>query len=92
MEVAEEIAEPVYMIYKESLLTSSIPDYWEIANITSIFKSGDRKDPRNYRPVSLTSVLCKVLEKLIREKILDHIAKRIYLARANTVLELENPA
>ena len=28
MEVAEEIAEPVYMIYEESLLTSSIPDYW----------------------------------------------------------------
>ena len=73
MEVAEEIAEPVYMIYEESLLTSSIPDYWEVANITSIFKGGDRKDPGNYRPVSLTSVLCKALEKLIREKILDHI-------------------
>ena len=73
MEVAEEIAEPVYMIYEESLLTSSIPDYWEVANITSIFKGGDRKDPGNYRPVSLTSVLCKGLGKLIRQKILDHI-------------------
>ena len=72
MEVAEEIAEPVYMIYEEYLLTSSIPDYWEVANITSIFKGGDRKDPGNYRLVSLTSVgqLCKALEKLIREKIL----------------------
>ena len=40
MEVAEEIAEPVYMIYEESLLTRSIPDYWEVANITSIFKGG----------------------------------------------------
>ena len=77
LEVAEEIAEPVYMIYEESLLTSSIPDYWEreVANITSIFKGGDRKDPGNYRPVSLTSVLCKALEKLIREKILDHICR-----------------
>ena len=75
MEVAEEIAEPVYMIYEESLLTSSIPDYWEVANITSIFKGGDRKDPGIYRPASLTSVLCKALEKLIREKILDHICR-----------------
>ena len=75
MEVAEEIAEPVYMIYEESLLTSSIQDYWEVANITSIFKGGDRKDPGNYRPVSLTSVLCKGLGKLIREKILDHICR-----------------
>ena len=73
MEVAEERAEPLYMIYEESLLTSSIPDYWEVANITSILKGGDKKDPGNYRPVSLTSVLCKALEKLIREKILDHI-------------------
>ena len=63
------------MIYEESLLTSSIPDYWEVANITSIFKGGDRKDPGNYRPVSLTSELCKVLEKLFREKILDHICR-----------------
>ena len=92
MEVAEEIAEPVYMIYEESLLTSSIPDYWEVASITSIFKGGDRKDPGNYRPVSLTSVLCKALEKLIRERFWITFAERIYLARANTVLELEDPA
>ena len=45
MEVAEEIAEPVYMIYEESLLTSSIPDYLEVANITSIFKGGGQKRP-----------------------------------------------
>ena len=57
VEVAEEVAEPIYMIYEFSLLTSSIPDYWEVANITSIFKGGDRKDPGNYRPVSLTSLL-----------------------------------
>ena len=56
MEVAEEIAEPVYMIYEESLLTSNIPDYCEVAYITSIFKGRDRKDPGNYRPVSLNTI------------------------------------
>ena len=43
MEVAEEIAETVHMIYEESLLTSSIPDYWEVANIPQSSKVGTEK-------------------------------------------------
>ena len=73
MEVAEQIGDPVLKIYRESIQYSTIPEYWEVANITSIFKGGDRSNPSNYRPVSLTSVLCKTLERLIREGMLEHI-------------------
>ncbi len=42
------------------------------ANITPIFKKGSRSDLLNYRPISLTSVSCKVMEKLVKEIILNH--------------------
>jgi hypothetical protein len=43
--------------------------------VTPINKKGTKCDPGNYRPVSLTSVPCKILESLIREKIIDHHMK-----------------
>ena len=42
-------------------------------NITAIFKNGDREVPGNYRPISLTSVVCKVLESFIRGHIVDYM-------------------
>ena len=48
------------------------------ANITPIFKKGDRGDPSNYRPISLTSVCCKILEHIIHRYIMEHLnANRI---------------
>ena len=72
-EVAESICDPVYYIFLKSLETGEIPDFWELANITALHKGDDRGDPGNYRPVSLTSVLCKTLEKIMRENIIEHI-------------------
>ena len=72
-EVAESICDPVYYIFSKSLETGEIPEFWELANITALHKGGNRGDPGNYRPVSLTSVLCKTLEKIIRENIIEHI-------------------
>ena len=46
---------------------------WKKAIVTPIFKKGCKSDPSNYRPVSLTSVVCKVLERIISENILEHI-------------------
>ena len=42
-----------------------LPEDWKTANVTAIHKSGDRKKPENYRPISLTSVLGKIMEKKI---------------------------
>ena len=50
-----------------------VPGDWRIANVTSIFKKGDRTDASNYRPISLTSILCKMLESLIRDAIMNHL-------------------
>jgi hypothetical protein len=52
-----------------------VPRNWKDARITAIFKKGDRKCATNYRPVSLTSVVCNVFEQLIREHIMKHMKK-----------------
>ena len=43
-------------------------------NITALFKKGDKTEPGNYRPVSLTSVICKTMEQLVRETIVKHMS------------------
>jgi len=61
------------MIFKSSLAMNSIPESWKTANITPLFKKGDKRDSLNYRPISLTSVVCKVLERLVRDHLMKHL-------------------
>ncbi|CAM4563226.1 unnamed protein product [Caretta caretta] len=68
-ELAHEIASPLARIFNESVNSGVVPYDWSIANIVHIFKKGKKSDPGNYRPVSLTSVVCKVLEKMLKEKV-----------------------
>ena len=44
--------------------TGDLPEDWLLANVTPIFKKGDWADPGNYRPISLTSICCKLLEHI----------------------------
>ena len=65
-ETASTVCTPLCIIFRDSLQKGETPDDWRKANITPIFKKGDRNDPANYRPVSLTSQVCKVMESIIR--------------------------
>ncbi|GAB0204059.1 mitochondrial enolase superfamily member 1 [Grus japonensis] len=64
-ELAEELAKPLSIIYQQSWLTGEVPDDWRLANVTPIYKKGQKEDLGNYRPVSLTSVPGKVMEQFI---------------------------
>ena len=73
--LADRIKEPLYIIFSKSLQTGCVPKLWKQGRISAIFKKGDKADPGNYRPVSLTSIVCKVFEKLVREHLLEHLTK-----------------
>ena len=60
-ECANEIKLPLQQIFTRSIIEGEIPADWKKANVTPIFKKGERHKPDNYRPISLTSVVCKLL-------------------------------
>ena len=62
---SSSLSQPLSLIYNASLNERLLPIEWLSSQITPIFKKGPRTDPLNYRPVAITSVPCKVLEKAI---------------------------
>jgi hypothetical protein len=73
--IMDEISEPLAVIFNHSLKEGMVPDDWKIANVTPIFKKGSRQDPSNYRPVSLTSHIGKLMESILKDKVVEHLKK-----------------
>ena len=72
-ESASGFSKVLSKIYTESYSTSVVPKSWRRANISPIFKKGLKTDPANYRPISLTSIPCKIIEKILKDFIMKHI-------------------
>ena len=71
--LANELAPLLTAIYQKSFDFGEVPEDWRSANITPVFKKGDRCKTSNYRPVSLTSLYCKIQEHIITSNILKHL-------------------
>ena len=71
-EVRCEIAYPLKLIFECSLISSSLPIDWKSGIITPIYKKGKKCVVSNYRPVSITSIVCKVLESIVRDSLIKH--------------------
>ena len=71
-ELSYILAELFNMCLKESCF----PDCWNVSSVVPVFKNvGERSTAKNYRPVSLLSVVSKVFEKLVNNRIVDHLEK-----------------
>ena len=60
-------------IFQSSVNSGQVPKAWKEANITAIFKKGNRAETSNYRPISLTTVISKLLEHIIHSHIMKHL-------------------
>ena len=65
-EIVEQISTPLAKVL--SLEEGIVPSEWKEANITPLFRKGTRNKSENHKPVSFTSVVCKLLETLIRDQ------------------------
>ena len=74
-ETVEQISMPLAHVFNMSLQEGIVPFEWKEANIIPSFKKGSRNKSVNYRPVSLTSVICKLLESIIRDHMMDFLIK-----------------
>jgi len=68
-ELACELCEPLAIIFNTSMRQGKIPDDWKLADVTAVYKKGDKCLSENYRPISLTCIACKVNEKIIRNNL-----------------------
>ena len=72
-EIKHVIACQLTSIFNKSIETGVVPEDWKMANVTPIFKKGDKRNPANYRPISLTSIIGKILETIIRNKMDEYL-------------------
>ena len=77
---SNEISPILALIYNESLARGNVPDEWRKANVSPVFKKGEKYDAANYRPVSLTCICCKTLEHILVSNINKHLALEGLLA------------
>ena len=72
-ECRNQLQKKLTLIYKESMEESKLPKQWKYANVTPIFKTGKKSSVENYRPISVTSICCRAMEKIIRNAIVNHL-------------------
>ena len=71
--LADTISKPLAIIFNKSMVSGPTPEQWAEAIITAIHKKGVRNIVDNYRPISLTSVISKVIESFVRDHIVQHM-------------------
>ena len=80
--LSDEVEDSICLIFQASMDQGRIPTAWKQAYISPIFKKGDRHKPSNNRPVSLTSVCCKILEHIVHSHVMGHLDRNQLLSDA----------
>ena len=99
LELVEYISEPLAMLINKSLIEGVLPDDWKLAHVTPIYKNkGAHNLAVNYRPVSLTSIVCKLMESILRKQVMSHLISENlisnkqygFISKRSTVTQLLN--
>ena len=76
------MAKPLALIFSKSYSTGTLPSDWKTAQVVPIFKKGSRTDKANYRPISLTSIPCKIMESMIKDRMQQFLDKNNSITEA----------
>ena len=72
-DVKDFIAKPLTLIVNDSIMNGVVPDIWKLARVTPIFKSGAENDANKYRPISVMSIVSRMLERLVHDQLFDFL-------------------
>ena len=72
-ETRHKIAPILTRILTESWQSGELPQDWKLANVSAIHKKDSKNDPNNYRPISLTAICCKIMERIIKRHIFNFL-------------------
>ena len=72
-ELVDFVALPISILLNRTMEDGTIPGDWKRAFVSAIYKKGSKSIEENYRPISLTSMVCKLMETLIKKEIMDHL-------------------
>ena len=77
---ADVLSQPMHVIFSRSLSEGAVPKAWKTSTVVPIFKKGNRYDALNYRPISLTSVCCKTMKRLVCSHITKYLEENHLLS------------
>ena len=76
----DSLKNTLFHVFKVSIEQGILPDSLKIAKVTQIFKSGDKDNVSNYRPLSILHVFSKVLERIMYNRVYNHLdSKGLYM-------------
>ena len=70
---AISLSVPIHLLWSESMSSGIVPDFYKTGYVSPLFKKGSRCDAANYRPVTLTSHVVKVYERVVRKHMVQHL-------------------
>jgi len=78
--MADSISSPLSIIFNRSLISGKYPSTYKKTIIIPLFKSGDRKQYGNYRPITLTLTVSKIFEKYIKSRLIAFLNKQNFFS------------
>ena len=70
---ASVIADSLTLLFNRSLDSGNFPSLWKCSKVSALFKSGDRCDPNNYRPISILPTISKILERGVHMQVYKYL-------------------